>query len=491
MPAIGRRQDAFYCCVDTSYENADFAGTIEQKMKQRRKIETKYVYRSVCALLLTLIATGMFLYTWYGFVSVNNYTGHLTGRGNLAMATAIYFILFLVIGRWLHAFSIGVDRKIVLLPSLGLTIIVVNFIELFVSCAITGQFRFFVAFLGRYAILCVAQVVVLALIAIQMVNLYRRLFPPLRLLAIQGDYQNDLYEKVFVRQDKYLIVKTIHVEEALKVLESEIQKYDGILINDVPTSIEHLLIKKCYALDKRVYYSPKLSDIIVHSASILNIFDTPLFLNRNQEIPLGSAFAKRTLDIVASLAGLIILSPIFLITAFAIKIEDGGSVFYKQARVTKNMKVFDIIKFRSMIVNAEEAGKPQLATKNDERITKVGRVIRAIRVDELPQLFNILKGDMSLVGPRPERVKYVEKYISEIPEFRFRYKVRGGLTGYAQVFGKYNTSPLDKLKLDLIYITNRTMLLDLQIIFGTLKILFNKESTEGISEEKIEEIHNY
>ncbi|NLZ66920.1 MAG: exopolysaccharide biosynthesis polyprenyl glycosylphosphotransferase [Clostridiaceae bacterium] len=456
---------------------------IEQKMMQRRKVETKYVYRSVCALLLTLIATGMFLYTWYGFVSVNNHTGHLTGLANLGMATMIYAFLFLVIGRWLHAFSIGVDRKIVLLPSLALTIIVANFIEVFVSCAITGQFRFFHEFLGRYALLCLAQIVLLALLVIQMVNVYRRWFPPLRLLEIHGDHQNDLREKVNQRWDKYEIADTIYVEDVLDIFESEIRKYDGIIINDVPTSIEHLLIKKCYSLNKRVYYSPKLSDIIVHSASILNIFDTPLFLNRNQKIPFGSAFAKRTLDIVASLAGLIVLSPIFLITALAIKIEDGGSVFYKQERVTKDMKVFDIIKFRSMIMDAEEDGKPQLATKHDGRITKVGRVIRATRIDELPQLFNILKGDMSLVGPRPERVEYVEKYISEIPEFHFRHKVRGGLTGYAQVFGKYNTSPLDKLKLDLIYITNRTMLLDLQIVLGTLKILFNKESTEGIEEE--------
>ncbi len=463
---------------------ADNFGSLEKNMMQQRKVETKYVYRNVCALLLTLIATGMFLYTWYGFVSVNNYTGHLTGRSNLAMATAIYFILFLVIGRWLHAFSIGVDRKIVLLPSLGLMIIVVNFIELFVSCAITGQFRFFVAFLGRYAILCVAQVVVLALIAIQMVNLYRRLFPPLRLLAIQEDYQNDLYEKIYVRQDKYQIVKTIHVEEALEAIKTEIQKYDGILINDVPISKEHRIIKWCYTHRKRVYYLPKLSDIIVHSASILNIFDTPLFLNRNQEMSFGSAFVKRLIDIVSSLVGLIVLSPIFLLTALAIKIEDRGPIFYKQARVTKDMKVFDIIKFRSMIVNAEENGGPQLATKNDERITKVGRVIRALRIDELPQLINIFRGDMSFVGPRPERVEFVEKYLSEIPEYRFRYKVRGGLTGYAQVFGKYNTSPLDKLKLDLIYIANQTLLLDLQIILGTLKVLINKESTEGISEKR-------
>jgi exopolysaccharide biosynthesis polyprenyl glycosylphosphotransferase len=453
-------------------------------MKQRRKIETKYVYRTVCALLLILIATSMFLYTWYQFVSVNNHTGHLTGLANLGMATAIYAGLFFTIGRWLRAFSIGVDRKIVLLPSLALTTIIVNFVEIFISCAITGQFRFFLEFLGRYAVLCLVQIIFLALLVIQMVNVYRQRFSPLRLLEIYEEHQNDLHEKVNRRWDKYEIVETIHVEKAIEILESEIQKYDGILINDVPTSIEHRIIKKCYAHNKRVYYAPKLSDILVHNASILNTLDTPLFLNRNREISLGNAFIKRSLDIVTSLAGLIVLSPVFLITALAIKIEDRGPVFYEQARFTKNMKVFNIIKFRSMIVNAEEDGRPQPATKNDERITRVGRIIRATRIDELPQLFNILKGDMSLVGPRPERIEHVEKYMAEIPEFRFRYKVRGGLTGYAQIYGKYNTSPLEKLKLDLIYITNQTLLLDMQIILGTLKVLFNHESTTGFSEEK-------
>lgn len=459
-------------------------------MNKRCKIETKYVYRSFCALLLTLIATGMFLYTWYRFVSVNNHTGHLTGLANLGMATAIYSVLFFMIGRWLHTFSIGVDRKIVLLPSLALTIVIVNFIEIFISCAITGQFRFFPEFLGRYAVLCLAQIFLLALLVIHMVNVYRRWFPPQRLLEIHGDRQNDLHEKVNLRWDKYEIVERIHVKKAIEILESEIQKYDGILINDVPISIEHLIIKKCYAHHKRVYFLPKLSDIIVHSASILNTLDTPLFLNRNRETPLGNAFVKRSLDIVTSLVGLIVLSPVFLITALAIKFEDRGPVFYKQARFTKNMKVFNIIKFRSMIVNAEKDGKPQPATKNDERITRVGHIIRATRIDELPQLINILKGDMSLVGPRPERVEHVEKYMAEIPEFRFRCKVRGGLTGYAQIYGKYNTSPLDKLKLDLIYITNQTLLLDMQIILGTLKILFNQESTAGFSEEKSVEIRD-
>ena len=164
-------------------------------------------------------------------------------------------------------------------------------------------------------------------------------------------------------------------------------------------------------------------------------------------------------------------------------------MFFRQERVTLNEKRFMILKFRSMIVDAEKDGKPHPAGEKDGRITKVGHVIRACRVDELPQLINIIKGDMSIVGPRPERWEHVEKYKQEIPEFSYRYKVKGGLTGYAQVFGKYNTSALDKLKLDLMYITNYRLLLDVQIIFETVKILFIKDSTEGFEESKIEEMH--
>lgn len=141
-----------------------------------------------------------------------------------------------------------------------------------------------------------------------------------------------------------------------------------------------------------------------------------------------------------------------------------------------------------MIVDAEKDGRSHPAGEKDDRITKVGHVIRTIRVDELPQLINILKGDMSIIGPRPERVEHVEKYTAEIPEFIFREKIRGGLSGYAQVYGKYNTTALDKLKMDLIYINNYSLLLDVQLVFETFKILFQKESTKGFSEEEQKKI---
>ena len=193
---------------------------------------------------------------------------------------------------------------------------------------------------------------------------------------------------------------------------------------------------------------------------------------------------KRTMDIVASGLALILLSPIFLVTAIAVK-SDGGPAFYRQKRLTKGGKVFEILKFRSMRIDAEKYSGAVLSSgENDPRITKVGRIIRAYRLDELPQLINILKGDMSLVGPRPERPEIQAKIEKEVPEFSLRLQAKAGLTGYAQVYGKYNTSFYDKLLMDLMYISRPSILEDLTIILATLRILTSKESTEGVGESE-------
>ena len=189
------------------------------------------------------------------------------------------------------------------------------------------------------------------------------------------------------------------------------------------------------------------------------------------------------MDIVFSSLGILIASPFMIIIALAIKLYDKGPVFYKQERITKDAKPFMIYKFRSMTVHSEDAGA-RLAAKGDARVTPVGRVIRAIHFDELPQLFNILKGDMSMVGPRPERQIIADEYAEAIPEFVLRLKVKAGLTGYAQVYGKYNTTPYDKLKLDLTYIENYSAWLDIRILLLTFKILFVRENTEGVEESQ-------
>ena len=455
-----------------------------------KKTEGKYVYRGACAVILTLIALVAFYIEWRDFVEVNNQTGHLTGLGNIGMALGIYGLLYIIIGRGLKAFKIGVNSISNVLASQVLTLLTVNCIEIFVSMAITGEFRFFWKLSAMFLIVFCVQSVVICSLVIPMIGRYRKLFPPLKLIEIYGEKAENLLYKFIDRPDKYIIAKSITFSDIASIAE-EIDNFDAVLINDLPANQKNRILKLCFEKDKRVYFTPKLSDILVKGAEELNLFDTPLYLRRNNGIPIWKLAVKRFFDIVLSVFTLVVLSPVLLIVALAIKHEDGGPVFYKQERCTIGGKKFMILKFRSMIVDAEKDGRPHPVTEDDDRITKVGKVIRACRIDELPQLINILKGDMSIVGPRPERVEHVERYKAMIPEFAFREKMKGGLTGYAQVYGKYNTTALDKLKLDLMYITNYSLLLDVQIIFETVKILFQKESTEGFSEAQEMDIHDF
>lgn len=239
----------------------------------------------------------------------------------------------------------------------------------------------------------------------------------------------------------------------------------------------------CQTEKKSIYFTPSLADIALQGCTVKHLLDTPLLkydYAYERQLDYG---VKRLWDIVLSLLLLVVVSPIFLVTTVAIWLEDRGPVFFKQKRCTKDAKVFEILKFRSMVVDAEKDGVVP-CQENDSRITRVGKIIRATRIDELPQLVNILKGDMSFVGPRPERVEHVEQYQKELPEFKYRMRVKGGLTGYAQIFGKYNTSAYDKLRLDLIYIENQSLLLDLKLMMLTIRTIFQLESTEGFSEEK-------
>ncbi len=453
-------------------------------------IQNRYIYRWLSMVFLNLVATGMFFFVWRSFVKVNNQTGNLMGAGNLSMAAGVYFILYYIIGNALKAFRIGVDRKANLLASQVMALFCVDGVELFVSCAITGQFRFFPDFLLRYLILAVAQSIVICLLIIPMVDIYRKLFKPQQILEIYAEADYEKKHFMNGRPDKYHIAKVINIDEGIDKIFSLIDSYEAVLINDIPSEKKNIILKECFYRGKRVYFTPKISDIIGKNSEDVNLFDTPLFLCRNSGPTAMQLFIKRFCDIIFSFVGLVLTCPITLVTALAIKLEDGGPIFFRQDRSTIGGKEFSILKFRSMIVDAEKDGRPHPAGEKDPRITKVGNFIRATRIDELPQLINILKGDMSIVGPRPERVEHVKKYTEDIPEFVYRLKVKGGLTGPAQVFGKYNTSPLNKLKMDLSYITNYSLLLDLQIIFETVKILVQKESTEGFTEEKQEEMHD-
>lgn len=463
----------------------------------------KYVLRFIFGLINSVLGTAGFMFVWYEFVSVNNQTGHLLGHGNLFMSAGIYFALLVIVMNWMGAYKIGFSRRANLIASVVLSFLTVDFIDVFISVAIVGQFRWFWQFFWRYILLFLAQSVVVGGLASIELNIYRKVIPPLHLIEVYGDkadLDNSLFEKFNNLKYKYVVDKKVklgeygladtdsELEEDIERLTEEFKKYDAVLVNDIPDEQENKLLKICFEIDKRIYFVPKISDVLKTHSTYVNLFDTPIYLNRNNGIPVVELAVKRFFDIFLSCLALVVLSPIFIIVSIAIKAEDGGPVFYKQERVTYGGKRFWILKFRSMIVDAEKDGKSHPAGEKDDRITKAGRVIRACRIDELPQLINIVKGDMSIIGPRPERVEHVEKYTAEIPEFKLREKMRGGLSGYAQVYGKYNTTALDKLKMDLIYINNYSLVLDVQLVFETFKILFQKESTEGFSEERQKEI---
>ena len=316
-------------------------------------------------------------------------------------------------------------------------------------------------------------------------SLYGHIFKSWKILLIYGERPaSDLVYKVEERRDKYAISDAIHVGAGLEKIAEKAKDFEAVIIGDISAKERNDVLKFCYANGIRAYVIPKISDIILMGSDRIHIFDTPFLLTRGYSLSFDQAFAKRFLDLLIAIPMLILTSPFMLLTAVAIKLYDKGPVFYKQIRCTKNGKQFKIIKFRSMIPNAEKNGGAQLAKANDSRITPIGRFIRSTRIDELPQLFNIIKGDMSFVGPRPERPEIMKEYLENMPEFSFRLRVKAGLTGFAQIYGKYNTVPYDKLKLDLFYIENYSLWLDIKLILMTLKTILKKDATEGISAEQ-------
>ncbi len=282
---------------------------------------------------------------------------------------------------------------------------------------------------------------------------------------------------------KFHVVATCTADECMAARMQMLKGMDAVFLSGVQSHERNQILKYCIAHHVCVYVIPRIGDVIMSGAKRMHMFHLPLLqVGRYNPSP-EFLLVKRIFDVVASAAVILVTSPLMAIVAIAIKAQDGGPVFYKQTRLTKDGKEFKILKFRSMRVDAEKDGVARLSTgEKDDRITPVGRVIRACRLDELPQLFNILAGSMSVVGPRPERPEIAKQYEQEMPEFSLRLQAKAGLTGYAQVYGKYNTSPYNKLQMDLMYIANPSLMADLKLIFATLLILFTKESTEGVSE---------
>ena len=429
----------------------------------------KRIIMFLSSVVIVAIGTALFAYIWYNFYLSKEVIGRLFVRGN-QVVIGLYVLMLYFFYKIYGGFKVGYLRVFEVIYSQILSVVCVNFITYLQLCLI-GRWR-----LGEHLTPMLAMtgidLIIVVIWVVGMRFVYTRLYPPRQMLMVYGEHNpGDLRSKLETREDKYAIKEMVPISLGLDAIKEKICGYKAVVIGDIPSHERNVLLKYCFEKDIRCYSIPKLSDIMLRNADDIHLFDTTLLLSRNLRLTAEQLFCKRLVDIVFSL--------LMLVIALAIKLYDGGPVLYKQPRLTRDKQIFMILKFRSMKMDSEVKGA-QLAKKEDDRITPVGKIIRRIHFDELPQIFNILKGDMSLVGPRPERREIAAVYCEKIPEFDYRLKVKAGLTGYAQVYGKYNTTPYDKLKLDLTYIETYSLKLDVKLLMLTFKILFQKENTEGV-----------
>ena len=430
------------------------------------------------AVFNTLSYTSVFAFVWEEYYNVILGGTGFFKNGNIILYfiyATIYFILIEMYG----GFRIGSLRITDSVFTQVITVTITDFIAYLLVSLIARRMMNPLPLLATLPVV----VIITLLWSVYIHRNFARLFPPKKMIIVYANKSaRSLVYKMSKRYDKFIICAAINANEGFERISKELTNFDAVVICDTENQLRNDILKFCFEHRIVTYVTPKISDIIIRGSEELHILDTPLLVSRNFGAKLEQRIIKRAFDIVVSFVAIIVLSPFFLATAIAVKAYDGGPAIYKQKRLTYGGKEFYLYKFRSMITDAEKDGKARLAAQGDSRITPVGAFIRKTRLDELPQLINILKGEMSIVGPRPERPEIAKEYEETIPEFSFRLNAKAGLTGYAQVMGKYNTTPYDKLKMDLIYIENFSILLDLKIMFMTVRTIFEKESTEGIDE---------
>lgn len=419
-----------------------------------------------------------FLVCWNLSYSRNLWVSPFYAKGNYVVAF-LFLVLYYMLGRTYDAFLVSHNPISEMVYSQSLAAFFSDGIMWFVICLLS---RKLVSLWPLCA--CFVGQIVLSFIWSKLSSAwYFHTFHPKRTVIIYDTREGmeNLISK-YGYEKKFEVIGSTSVqeciEEELSIIDDTV---DTVFLCGVHSHDRNVILKKCIAEDIDVYLLPRIGDVIMSGAKPMHMFHLPV-LKVNRYSPLFEyLFLKRFFDIVLSLIAIVILSPFMIVTALAIK-SDGGPALYKQVRLTKDRKEFNVLKFRSMRIDAEKDGVARLSSGDDDpRITKVGKIIRKIRFDELPQLFNILLGDMSIVGPRPERPEIAEQYEKEMPEFALRLQAKAGLTGYAQVYGKYNTTPYDKLQMDLMYIAHPSLIEDLRICFATVKILFMSDSTEGVA----------
>lgn len=423
-----------------------------------------------------VLITIPFAWGWF-----NYYVQHIAlpfyDRGNWVVV-ALYAVLYMIFGRVYGGFWISLNRISESVYSQALAVMMTSGIMYMVTFLLERQLPNILPVIAAFAV----QLVLSGIWSMAAHVAYYILFPATKTIIVYDERQG--MEKLiqdYGFEKKFTVIKSLTVEQCIANIDL-LHNAQTVFVSGVHSHERNIILKYCVEHGIMMYLVPRIGDVLMSGAQQMHMFHLPMLrVGRYNPSP-WHTIAKRTFDVLSAGALFLVISPLMLITAIAIK-TDGGPVFYKQRRLTQDGKEFDVLKFRSMRVDAEKDGVARLSTGDkDDRITKVGRFIRKVRIDELPQLLNIIGGSMSVVGPRPERPEIASQYVKEMPEFSLRLQAKAGLTGYAQVYGKYNTTPYDKLQMDLMYISNPSFCEDLRIIFATIKILFIPESTEGVAD---------
>lgn len=451
-----------------------------KKENKTTKILVHDIPLRLVKVLNIICLTFPFACCWYGYYS-RQMQSSFYRHGNLLMIT-LYMVVYFLFARVYNGFLVSVNRISEMVYSQILAALVTDGISYLVIALLVKGFPNLIP--GILAI--GGQIFLSALWCYTAHHWYFRSFPPRKTMIVY-DVREGM-ESLINQYDlecKFQVEEIIQVKECLENLE-KLNKVDTVFLSGIHSHDRNIILKYCIEHNVRVYVVPRVGDVLMSGAQQVHLFHLPMLRVGRYEPTPEYLFFKRLIDLMMAGVATIALSPIMVITAIAIKAYDKGPVFYKQTRLTKDGKEFGVLKFRSMKVNAEKDEVARLSSgENDPRITPVGRIIRKCRIDELPQLLNILKGDMTIVGPRPERPSIAADYEKVMPEFHLRLQAKAGLTGYAQVYGKYNTTPYDKLLMDLMYISHPSLLEDLMIMFATVKILFMPESTEGVEEGQV------
>lgn len=423
--------------------------------------------------LLVATTAGIYLLGYKRYYEVDE----LMFKDNYVIGV-IYLLVLMALSLSYSSYRIGILRLRELIYSFTLAVILSNFTA---WAQLSLMLHYFIS-LPPLLFVTAIQLTAATLLYIAANWAYFKLNPAQNAVAILSDPEDDerVLKKFATEGKRYKIVQYCHERDGYDAVKRAIDRQPLVLMlgHGSPT-LRSVVIRHCYETNKRLLMVPTVDEIFINGAVKCQIDDIPSFLFRNRSMTNEQRMTKRLIDVVLSALALLALGPLMLAVAAAIRLYDGGPVFYRQIRVTENGRKFQLLKFRSMIPNAEMKGA-EIASKDDPRGTPIGRVIRKCRVDELPQLINILRGEMSVVGPRPERPELTEKYCAIFPAFRYRLKVKAGLTGYAQVFGRYNTVFEDKVKLDLLYIENFSLMFDFYLMLSTIKVLFMPSSSEGI-----------